>query len=35
MVWRLIERYLGKQWLGNITLKLPVASAACNWEAQR
>ena len=28
-VWRLIERYLGKEYLGNITLKQP-ACAACN-----
>jgi DNA invertase Pin-like site-specific DNA recombinase len=28
-VWRLIERYLGKEYLGNITLRQP-ACAACN-----
>ncbi len=30
MVWRLIERYIGKEYLGNITVKQPVACAACN-----
>jgi len=30
MVWRLIDRYLGTELLGNITLKPPVACAACN-----
>ena len=30
MVWRLIDRYLGKELLGNITLKQPAACAACN-----
>jgi hypothetical protein len=30
MVWRLIDRYLGKELLGNITLKQPAAFAAYN-----
>jgi hypothetical protein len=30
MVWRLIDRYLGKEYLGNITLKQPRACIACS-----
>jgi DNA invertase Pin-like site-specific DNA recombinase len=29
-IWRLIDRYLGTELLGDITLKVPVACAACN-----